>query len=43
MNSAILNSCILLRLYKHGNAMLHTNYSNNSLHKKEVPDFTRKM
>ena len=24
-------------------AMLHTNYSNNSLHKKEAPDFTRKM
>ena len=24
-------------------AMLHTNYSNNSLHKKKAPDFTRKM
>ena len=43
MNSAILNSRVLLRLYKHGNAMLHTNYSNNSLHKKKAPDFTRKM
>ena len=24
-------------------AMLHANYSNNSLHKKMAPDFTRKM
>ena len=37
MNSAILNSRVLLRLYKHGNAMLHTNYSNNSLHKRRTP------
>ena len=43
MNSAILNSLVLLRPYKHGTRMLHANYSNNSLHKKKAPDFTRKM